>query len=197
MWLQSKKWVLWGGVAWLVSACSSVSVEPGAAYSMQARQRLYGLDEWSFDGRLAIASQNDSWSANLNWRHAPGQDDMKLSGPLGQGTTIVRLTDKAVSIDQGDGKVQTSEQPEAFVIQQLGIFVPIQSLRYWVIGLPEPAQDFVETIDGFSQGGWLVSYKQMQVANGNSMPHKMSVGNSHVKLKLIVDQWIFNNANAK
>jgi outer membrane lipoprotein LolB len=190
-------WLLWWVIAWILSACSTVTVEPEAAYSKQARRQLYQLDNWSFDGRLAIKGQNDSWSANLNWKHTTDQEHIKLSGPLGQGATVIQLTDDFVSIDRGDGKVQSSEQPEEFVNQQLGVFVPVQSLRYWVVGLPEPAQGFVETSDGFTQAGWLISYKQMQTVYGQSMPRKMTVGNLDVKLKLVIDQWVLNNANAK
>lgn len=190
-------WLFGWLIVGLLSACSSVTVEPGTTYSKQARERLYQLDNWSFDGRLAITGQNDSWSANLSWKHTPDQEEMKLSGPLGQGTTVIQLTDDFVSIDRGDGQVQTSEQPEEFVNQQLGMFVPVQSLRYWVVGLPEPTQAFVETVDGFTQAGWLVSYKQMQSAFDHSMPRKMTVADSRVKLKLIIDQWDLNNARTK
>ncbi len=196
--LQIKaNWILWGVIASVLSSCSSVSVEPETTYSKQVREPLYQLDHWSFDGRLAITGQNDSWSANLNWKHVSGQEDMRLSGPLGQGAARIQLTDNFVSIDRGDGKVQTSSQPEEFVNQQLGVFVPVRSLRFWVVGLPEPAQSFIENRDGFTQAGWLVSYKQMQTVYGQSMPHKMTVTNSQVKLKLIIDQWVFNNANVK
>lgn len=191
------KWILWFGAGWLLSACSTVSVQPEANYSKQVREHLYKLDSWSFDGRLAITGRNDSWSASINWSHDPRQEEIKLSGPLGQGATVIELTDDFVSIDRGNGKVQTSDQPEDFVSQQLGVFVPIQSLRYWVIGLPEPTQSFLETTDGFTQAGWLVSYKETQSVVGQSMPRKISVVNPDVKLKLIIDQWAINNENGK
>ncbi|NOT11360.1 MAG: outer membrane lipoprotein LolB [Methylococcaceae bacterium] len=187
-------WVIGIIVACLITACSSVDVKPDTTYSVQARQKFYELEQWSFEGRLAITGQSDSWSANMNWIHTPAQENMKLSGPLGQGATHIRLTKEQVTIDRGDGNPQTSVQPEEFVNQQVGILVPLQSLRYWVVGLPEPSQEFIETIDGFNQEGWLVSYKEMQATNGELMPRKISVSNSQAKLKLIVDQWIFNNA---
>jgi len=35
----------------------------------------------------------------------------------------------------------------------------------------------------------------MQAVNGQSMPRKITVSNSRVKLKLIIDQWILNDVN--
>jgi outer membrane lipoprotein LolB len=192
-----KVFYIWWVIASVLSGCSSVTLERETTYSKRAREPLYNLDNWVFDGRLAIAGLNDSWSANIGWKHTANEEEMKLSGPLGQGATIIKLSDDFVSIDRGDGKVQTSEQPEEFVNQQLGVFVPIRSLRYWVVGLPEPSQSFVETSDGFTQADWLIAYQQMQAVNGQSMPRKITVLNSRVKLKLIIDQWILNHVNGK
>jgi outer membrane lipoprotein LolB len=93
--------------------------------------------------------------------------------------------------------VQTSSQPEQFINQQLGLFVPLQSLRFWAVGLPESGQAFQETADGFVQNGWLIDYREMQKTGDETMPHKMAVSNDHAKLKLIVDQWDLNGGNAK
>jgi outer membrane lipoprotein LolB len=191
------KWILWFCLGCLLSACSTESILPETTYSKQVREHLYKLDNWSFDGRLAISGRNDSWSASISWNHDPRQEKVKLSGPLGQGATTIALTDDFVRIDRGNGNVQTSDQPEDFVSHQLGVFVPIQSLRYWVIGLPEPTQSFLETTDGFTQAGWLVSYKETQNGAGQSMPRRISVVNPDVKLKLIIDQWTINNENGK
>ena len=154
---------------------------------------------WS-DGRLkvglALTGQNDSWSANISWGHSPEEEKIKLSGPLGQGTVVILLTGNVVTIDRGGDDVQSSTQPEEFINQQLGMFVPVQSLRYWVVGLPEPSGSFKETATGFNQSGWLIEYKQMQPVDNGTMPRKMMVTNEQVKLKLIIDQWVLNDAKA-
>ena len=89
--------------------------------------------------------------------------------------------------------MQTSTQPEEFINQQLGMFVPVRSLRYWVVGLPEPSRSYKETAVGFNQSGWLSEYKQMQPVDDESMPRKMTVMNNQVKLKLIIDHWVLND----
>jgi outer membrane lipoprotein LolB len=60
-----------------------------------------------------------------------------------------------------------------------------------VIGLPMPGQAFDEVLRGFRQAGWLVDYQQMQSVGGKTMPRKVTVKNDQVKLKLFIDQWIF------
>ena len=173
----------------LMSACTTAPVKLEAPYSRAARVQLYELPQWSLEGRVAVAGKNDSWSANIVWGHNPSKEQVKLSGPLGQGATVIELANGVVTLDRGDGRVQSSTQPEVFINQQLGMFVPFQSLRYWVIGVPEPTQTFIETSNGFTQAGWLVEYKQMQPVGKTSMPRKITVMNNQVRLKLIIDQW--------
>ena len=178
----------------MLSGCATTPVEPEVHYAATAREQLYKLEQWSFEGRLALTGKKDSWSASINWGHRPEDEKIKLSGPLGQGATVIQLTGDLVTIDRGDDKPLSSTQPEAFINQQLGMFVPVRSLRYWVIGLPEPTSAYVATATGFTQGGWLIDYKQMQSVDHQSMPHKITVSNEQVKLKLIIDQWVLNVA---
>ena len=194
------------GLAWVVvilammlQGCSLFRPEGhGQIYSRQASLPLYDLKQWTFDGRMAVAAATDSMSGNIAWRHTLAEDSIKLSGPLGQGATLLRLAGSKVSLDRGDGNVQVSDQPEAFIKQQLGLFVPIRSLRYWALGLPEPKQAFVEIGSGFEQAGWLVEYPQMQVVENQTVPRKITVTKpeSKLKIKLIIDLWDLG-ANAK
>ena len=186
--------LLLGWLLFLLSACAVVSVEREVRYSRAAMLHLYELEHWSFEGRLALTGQSDTWSANISWEHSPDAEKIKFSGPLGQGGVFILLTGGVVTIDRGRGDVQSSAQPEKFINQQLGMSVPVLSLRYWVVGLPEPTLVYKDTDVGFNQSGWLSEYKQMQlVSDEHVMPHKMTVMNNQVKLKLIIDRWNLND----
>ena len=192
-----RRWLILGMVFLVMTACSTTQVEEGIKYSKSTREHLYDLGSWSFSGRLALTGKKDAWQANIVWAHDLGSDEIKLSGPLGQGATVIRLSSDEVIIDRGDGKVLSSRQPEDFINQQLGLAVPVRSLRYWVVGLPEPSTTFVLTTDGFVQSGWLIEYKQEQVVNSELLPRKISVTNEQVKLKLMIDQWGLNDTKTK
>ncbi len=176
----------------MASGCTTEIVAPETLYSKTTRENLYNLEQWSFEGRLGLTGIKDSWQANINWQHRSSNEEIRLSGPLGQGATIIKLTGTLVTIDRGNDKIQTSLEPEAFISQQLGMFVPVRSLRYWVIGVPEPGSPYVEAGLGFRQAGWLIEYKQMQRVNAQNMPRRITVTNEKVKLKIMIDQWILN-----
>lgn len=158
-------------------------------YDVQSRQHLYELKQWFFEGRMAITSEQDSWTANAEWKHEQTLDTITLSGPLGQGAVVIKLTDDHVSVDQGDGKIEASDDPDGFVMQKLGVFVPVSALTYWVMGLPDPDRQVTSAHQGFEQDGWKVSYKEWQSVGVQQMPHKVNVMNEKVKLKLVFDRW--------
>ncbi len=182
----------------IISGCAVVPVEQDLHYSRASMVPLYELGHWSFEGRIAMTGQKDSWSANISWSHSPGTEKLKISGPLGQSAVIITLAGNGVTIDRGGNNIEFSDKPDEFINQQMGMFVPMRSLRYWVVGLPEPYCKYQDTDTGFNQSGWISEYLQMQIVNdGVIMPRKIVVMGGEVKLKLIIDQWVVNDTRYK
>jgi outer membrane lipoprotein LolB len=170
---------------------------PDISYSKSVNQELYHLEPWSLDARVALTGAQDSWTADLAWSHQRDDEQIRLSGPLGQGTVKIRLSGETVTVSEGGGKVESSDDPEAFINQRLGMFVPVTSLRYWVLGVPEPELDFEESDKGFRQAGWTVAFQAMQQVGHWLLPRKMSVANDRVKLKLIINEWTLHDGKAR
>jgi outer membrane lipoprotein LolB len=188
-----KKILLLAGILAL-SACSTFTTTPEIAYQpTNAQNELYDLQRWAFEGRIAITGKNDAWSANINWEHSPTEDLIKLSGPLGQGGALIQLNASGVTIDQGGGDVKSSTDVENFINQQVGLAVPVNSLRYWVVGLPDKSQTANTIEKGFEQVGWKNQYKTMQPVGSYVLPRNMTVTSETVKLKLFIDQWILDD----
>lgn len=158
-------------------------------YASMPKQHLQALTKWRFDGRMALTSQNDSWTANVKWQHKPGLDRLDLSGLLGQGATIIEIANHWVTIDNGKGPIEQSNDPDSFVSEKLGVFVPVQALASWVTGLPDKSEKEIQIQQGFQQEGWEVSYKAWLKINDKALPHKINVKNDQVKLKLVIEKW--------
>jgi outer membrane lipoprotein LolB len=173
-----------------VAGCSVTPELPMGGYAAMSKQHLRELTHWHLEGRLSIASPDDSWSANVDWQRSADEDRIQLSGPLGQGAVIIRLGADAVSVDRGAGQVQYSDDPDSFVKEQLGVFVPVRALAYWIVGLSDPSRLVHYTLQGFDQQEWQVDYKEWQSVAGKLMPRKITVVNDKLKLKLVCDQWV-------
>lgn len=176
----------------LVSMLGGCAVEPlktVSVFDRAERGKLYQLTHWAFDGRVALMRDHESWTANITWKRRSADEDIRLSGPLGQGGVAIHIAEDFVGIDRGDGEVKYADRSDEVVAEELGFYVPIKSLRYWVVGLVDPESTFEDIESGFIQDGWTVLIKQMQQTSVGMMPRKIDVTNREVKLKLIIDQW--------
>ena len=175
-------------------ACSILPTTPEISYKQtNVQSELYNLQRWGFEGRIAVVGNNDVTHASINWEHSPDGDLIKLYGPLGQGAVTIQLNSTGVTIDRGGGDLKTSINPEEFINQEVGLFVPVKSLRYWVIGVPEKSQDVTLIESGFEQAGWRNQYKTMQTVSNHVLPRNMTVTKDSVKLKLFIHQWMLDD----
>ena len=144
---------------------------------------------WYFEGRLAFASDKESMSGNINWRHGVGRDDIEIVGPLAQGRVLISVVPNGVSIDDGES-VQTFSGSANDILQlQLGMDVPVDALKYWVLGESDPAHSFIAQDEGFFQQGWVVRIKEMQQVKDWRLPKRLLLENDKTRIKIIVDRW--------
>ena len=170
-------------------ACSHITEKPQQNYQLVEQLRSKLPNVWKFEGRLAMNHDKESVSASIIWEHKPESDVIDLSGPMAQGRIKISVTDTMLQIDDGE-QVQSYEgNPEQILLDQLGLNMPVKSLKYWVQGVNDPSVAFDPAEDGFVQSGWSIHYKSMQKLSQVNLPYKMSVENERTRLKLIVDQW--------
>ena len=183
---------IYGILAFVLSGCSLVAQKPTDDYQFLAMQHLQQQKSWALDGRLALADDKDSVSLSISWRHDPQLDELDLVGPLGQGRVKISVTSNQVVVDDGDSRKVFDGQANAIISEQLGVDLPIESLKYWVLGVSDPRLAFTEQSGGFYQAGWLVRYRELQDVNSKTLPKKMTAEKDKARIKLIVDQWILS-----
>lgn len=176
-----------------LSGCTLDTVKETSDYVRTERTIAERLKNWSFDGRIAVVSKDESWSGSMNWKQVDEQGVVRISGPLGQGGLEIMINGANISINDGESVIEYSAQDEALITNELGFFVPIRSLVYWIRGVVNPETGFVDIDRGFMQGGWQILFKAMQETVVGLMPHKINFTNDAVSLKLIVDQWVIND----
>ena len=167
--------------------------------STEAQQQLYASKAWTLEGRIAVKSGNEGWSANLFWEHDGGQERLRLYGPFGQGAVSIILQNQMIYINEGNGVVNSSRDPEELLTRKLGFSVPLGSLRYWVLGLPAPDISYQAELDdkgglkGFQQQAWVLGFENFENVGNFVMTQKMTIQGSQVRLRLVVDEWVFKN----
>ena len=181
------------GLLALLGACSQF--EKDKLQSISAREALYALKVWRMDGRVGIKTGADAWQANLFWDHDSRQDRVRISGPFSQGLLSIVIQKDLVLINLGDGRTEISRDPETLLRRRLGFFVPLSSLRYWILGIPDPELPYTSvfksdgTWSGFQQSGWTIGLDRSLEVGTRVLPGKLLVQGSGVRLKIIADNW--------
>lgn len=189
-----------------LAACSSVPEKVSAVPDMITwqlhQQQLAQLGDWSFNGRIAVRDlHNDGWSASLRWQQQGDSYDILLSGAFGQGAVRIHGDATAAVLESADQPPRIAADPEALMDEALGWHVPVSGLKYWLTGRPAPQESDLQVVDGLGhlsrlqQLGWEVSYNRYDHVDGVTLPDKLEMSNSRLRVRLVIDQWSLDNLN--
>lgn len=181
--------VLWVALSLLLTSCARPRIEMTDGYQIQALQHWYELENWRFVGRLGVVSEQESFTASVDWRHRVGRDVIEMAGPWGVGRMRFVIGANEVLVDDGEQTRLYHQGVESIMAQYFGVELPVDAFQFWLLGLVEPGKDYKAIDRGFEQHGWRVIYRLMQAVEGGVLPHKVNMEKEHTKVKLIVDQW--------
>src|SRR5579859_69321 len=177
-------WVL--AVA-VIAGCRTVpvAVQPpgtGAQSWDVTRPALQGRDHFQLQGRVAVAAGKDGFSAALSWAQAGTVSQVSLQGPLGAGAMQITANGDNLSILNSHGDHLDSDAARADLEARLGFEPPLGSLRYWILGVPDPATPAKESLDPqqqrlqrLSQDGWQVDYAGYMPNGSGWLPARLTV----------------------
>ena len=170
-------------------------INPEQAWAAR-RARLVAVRNWNLSGRIALYTQDSAWTATVAWRQHGEDYDLRLSGPLGQGAAELRGGREGVIMRTADGGVYFAPDASSLIDRQFGWRVPVAGLRYWVLGVPDPAAPAHEALDGYGrlsrlqQSGWDIKFLGYTRAGGLELPDKIFLNDRHFHVRLVIDQWV-------
>src|SRR5438874_5390188 len=133
----------------LLASCRTlppVHETPATAWEVR-RPQLQARDKFELKGRVAVAAGGEGFNARLRWTQVGKQTRMSLDGPLGAGGVQVSSDGSAVSIVTSRGERLDNDAARAELAARLGFDPPLNSLRYWILGVPEPGHPAQESLD--------------------------------------------------
>lgn len=201
----------WGrpGLLWVVAVaaiagCRTVPVQQPPVAAGQpwdvTRPELQARDHFALKGRVAVAAGKDGFNATLRWTQNGSRSQVSLEGPLGAGGVQITADGANLSIVNSHGEHLDSDAARAELVARLGFDPPLSSLRYWILGVPDPGMPSKEAVDprqqrlqSLEQDGWQIDYGGYIAggagADGAALPVKMTVQRSGVRVRLVVDGW--------
>ena len=163
----------------------------------QRRYLLEQIDDWEFSGRIGVVAGDDGFNGSLRWAQDGSSFEATVSGPLGIGTVRLEGDEHRVRLTDNDGNVTALNNAEEDLYLRYGWTIPVRSLRFWALGIPDPAQPAHTEFDGegslvtLHQGGWTVAISRYGEGGGQAMPTRLSAENSATKVKLVIHRWSF------
>ena len=157
---------------------------------------LYRFQRWSIHGHLAVQAGDEGWSATLYWDQDNQNYMLRFVAPLGQGTYHLSSDEGKVMLLTPDNKVYRATDAAHLLQDNLGWSVPLQGLKYWVKGVPEPGittdnllLDDQGRMTDLQQSGWRISILSYGEFSGMELPSRLFMQNDRFKLRLAVLDW--------
>jgi len=168
----------------------------------ESRQIILGqLDKWQFSGRIAVKTNDDGFNGKLRWIQDEDSFRATVSGPLGIGTVRIEGDADGVEITDKNGTATVLQDVEMELYYRYGWTIPVESLRYWVLGIPDPRVPVETEFDEFDrvshmkQRDWSVDVGAYREAGGQQMPARLVANSRETSVRLVIDKWVFREVN--
>ncbi len=179
-----------------LSACQTVPVPPAPVTAWSVRRPLLqALGRFELNGRVAVAVGQQGFNADLRWAQNGTRTRMVLSGPFGAGATEVSDAGGTLSVVTARGQRLGNTAAHTVLERQLGFDPPLASLRYWILGVPDPSLPASVTVDAsqrlsrLEQAGWMIDYRAYSPVGAEWLPRLLTVKRAAVRLRMVVDAW--------
>ncbi|HEY4444718.1 MAG TPA: lipoprotein insertase outer membrane protein LolB [Steroidobacteraceae bacterium] len=177
----------------VLAACVTTRRAPApvAAAWEQRVADLQALSSWRLEGRAAVAAGTQGWQASLNWRENGALAEVHLSGPFGVGSLVLKRGPDGLSLNGAPPSDAVLTQLQ----ERLGFELPIDHLRYWLLGVPDPSAAFElkrndqDRASLLTQDDWTVDYDRYMPVDGDLLPSHLVLHRANVRVRIVVDHW--------
>lgn len=186
-----------------LSACVTVEkhpLPPGSEIGRQAawevhRANIETLGTWNLKGRVAGKSNNEGFSSGVQWKQLQNNFVIDLFGPLGRKVAVINGQPGSVQLKTSKGEIFAGKDPEDLMQRLFSYSLPVNGLRYWLLGIPDPKQshsfldlDEYGRLKQLKQASWLIEYKEYHSGN-TVLPALIQISNSTLNANIKVDSW--------
>lgn len=187
-------------VALLLNACAThppVAASPSLqSWALRQPLLLAVANHFTLSGRLAASHANQGVSAGVHWQQQGADAQLSLSGPLGFGGARVSFSAESISIRTNDGRELSGDAAVDELTRLLGFEPPLQSLRFWVVGVPDPTGgratpmlDDQQRLSRLVQDGWNIAYDVYVPVQHRWLPRRLTITREDLRLRLVVNDW--------
>lgn len=152
---------------------------------------------FGLQGKLAVSNAGKGYNAAVRWDQDGELADITLNGPVGIGRTRLIGTSRQIRILSASGESIVYDDPARALLEQIGWSMPLDALKYWVVGVPAPALG-ATALPAQSQGpgarrwrqaGWQIEVNELGAYEAGALPRKLTFVRGATRLRLVVSNW--------
>lgn len=176
-----------------------VRVDKQAAWELH-RINLEMIQNWSLKGRVAGKSYDEGFRAGVRWEQQQQNFNIDLHGPLGRKVAEIKGDKIDVQLNTSKGESYTANNPESLMQKLFGYSLPINGLRYWMRGIPDPEQVYASLelddqgrLKQLHQAGWIIDYDRYHDGSP-ALPAFIKITSTTLNANVKIDTWNLHGA---
>jgi outer membrane lipoprotein LolB len=158
---------------------------------------LQELQAWDLSGRISVTGPEGAWNARIQWTQQGDAYDIYFMTPFGQSMARLEGGRSGVVLQMPDQEPLSAATAEELLATSFGWSAPVEALRYWILGAPQPQQDAQTRLDDrgrllrLEQDGWRIDYPQYTGVGGaiGDLPRRLTLDGPPLRIRLVVDDW--------
>jgi len=162
---------------------------------LERREMLQEIEEFRMEGRLSLNTGRRGYSGTVSWEQNDDIVDFRFRGPFGFGGFRIHGDPEQLRVKTTAGDELLLRDPEREMTERFGWSLPVHSMRYWILGVPDPALPASEVpgedgpLESLEQSGWLLLYDSYSEAEGLLLPRRLDMERGEVRIRVMADRW--------
>jgi outer membrane lipoprotein LolB len=186
----------------LLAACSTIPERvPVSDRQVAWQQRQVALSDiyaWDMRGRAFVRAGEEAGQTALHWVRDRMTHRIDLILALGAGSMRLTQDERGAELRDRENRISRDSSLQLLLRRSTGWDLPLESLNYWVLGLPAPGEIVKNEIDEYGrlqlleQKGWKVEYIEYSDFSGFDLPSRVHVKRNDgaaMEIRLAIQAW--------
>lgn len=149
---------------------------------------------WDVQGVAGITSGGKTQMGSFSWKQNNQYYAINFYGPLNLGSIGIQGSPGQVTLNKPTGSY-SAPNVETLMQQQLGWYLPVSNMYYWIRGIPAPGPKRMQRMDAYGhlvflqQQGWNIQFQAFQTRDNTDLPRKIIMDNQQLRVKLVLKDW--------